>query len=118
MPQIVWDYRVWYLRIDWFDLPKLTTITFGYNSFVKAESIYLKSTFILFSSLDVPFSNGECLLDDSEDNETFKSITSFDISSDSASINLKNCILNPYVDELSLYDDASDISNYMDSENN
>ena len=92
--QQVWVCQVWWYMIDWFDLPKLFTLSLDYDSFANTRSITLSSTSLISSSSDVPFSNGHYSISSSSDNYTFRYITSSSITSDSTSSRLKNCILN------------------------
>ena len=92
--QQVWDWIVWWYMIDWFDLPKLSSLSLGWRSFADTRSITLSSTSLNSSSSDVPFSNGDYSISSISNNNTFRYITSFSITSDSTSSRLKNCILN------------------------
>ena len=44
--QQIWVYQVWWLTIDWIDLPKLTTFTTGSESFFETRSLSLSSLMI------------------------------------------------------------------------
>ena len=44
--QRVWVWIVWWLMIDWFDLPNLSTFTTGDQSFEKTKSLSLSSLMI------------------------------------------------------------------------
>ena len=96
--QQVWVWIVWWYMIDWFDLPKLITLSLGRYSFPDIRSITLSSTSIISSSSDVPFSNGYFSMSTDryyyDGRYTFRYITSSSITSDSTSSRLKNCILN------------------------
>ena len=94
--QQVWVCQVWWYMIDWFDLPKLSSLSLGNYSFSYTRSITLSSTSLISSSSDVPFSNGHFSMSIEKDrfgNYTFQCITSSSITSDSTSSRLKNCIL-------------------------
>ena len=47
--QRVWGWKVWWLIVDWFDLPNLTTFKTGDESFYKVESVELKSMVLIHS---------------------------------------------------------------------
>ena len=44
--QQVWVWRVWWLIVDWFDLPNLSTFTTGDHSFYETTSLSLSSLMI------------------------------------------------------------------------
>ena len=90
--QQVWVWIVWWYMIDWFDLPKLSSLSLDCDSFANTRSITLSSISLIFSSSDVPFSNGHYSISSRSSNWTFRYITSF--ISDSTSSRLKNCIIN------------------------
>ena len=94
--QQVWVCQVWWYMIDWFDLPKLSTLTLASCSFSETKSITLSSTSLISSSSDVPFSNGHFSMSTKKSYDgdyTFQHITSSTIISDSTSSYLKKCIL-------------------------
>ena len=93
--QQVWVWKVWWYMIYWFDLPKLSSLSLDCDSFANTRSITLSSISLIFSSSDVPFSNGHYSIDSRySSNWTFRYITSSSITSDSTSSRLKNCIIN------------------------
>lgn len=92
---------MWWLLIDWFDLPKLVTLFLGKASFADTNNLTMLGIPLIFSSKDVPFSHGQFSVstekNDWREYYIFQCITSSSITSDSSC--LKNCIRNEDLDE-------------------
>ena len=91
MKQQVLVYQVWWLVIDWFDLPKLSEFTAGERSFYKTTSLSLSSILIAwFAWFDLPKLNTMSVDYDSFADTRSITLSSFSFVSSSSDVPFSN----------------------------